>query len=59
MNTDTTERGLESLIYRSLAGDPNIGSQPGDSGDRPATYSRVRVGFTGTRMTMTANIVST
>ena len=39
MNTDTTERGLESLIYRSLAGDPNIGSQPGDSGDRPATYS--------------------
>ena len=39
MNTDTTERGLESLIGAALAGDPNIGSRPGDSGDRPATYS--------------------
>ncbi len=39
MTTDTSERGLESLICRSLAGDPNIATHSGDSGDRPATYS--------------------
>ena len=39
MNTDTTERGLESLICTSLAGDPNVATHSGDSGDRPATYS--------------------
>ena len=39
MNTDTTEHGLESLICRSLAGDPVDKTEPGGAADRPATYS--------------------
>ena len=39
MNTDTTERGLESLICAALAGDPDDKTESGDAGDRPATYS--------------------
>ena len=30
MTTDTSERGLESLICRSLAGDPNAATHPGN-----------------------------
>ena len=39
MNTDTTERGLETLICAALAGDPDERTESGDAGDRPATYS--------------------
>ena len=39
MNTDTTERGLETLICAALAGDPDDKTESGDAGDRPATYS--------------------
>ena len=39
LTTDTSERGLESLICTALAGDPNVATHSGDSGDRPATYS--------------------
>ena len=39
MNTDTTERGLETLICAALAGDPDDKTESGHAGDRPATYS--------------------
>ena len=39
MNTDTTERGLETLICVALAGDPDERTESGAAGDRPATYS--------------------
>ena len=39
MTTDISEHGLESLICTALAGDPNVATHSGNSGDRPATYS--------------------
>ena len=38
MTTDTSEKGLESLICTALTGLPNDGTPSGDSGERPATY---------------------
>ena len=38
MTTDTSEKGLESLICATLTGHPNDPTQSGFSGERPATY---------------------